>query len=66
MKFRFEVTNKKETIELEDLKKQYQDVYSEKTLTMQIIDGVQLDILKISKEVLTMVETIRECINRLN
>ena len=48
MSFRFEVTSKKETIELEELKKQYQDVYSEKTLTMQIIDGVQIDIIKIS------------------
>ena len=33
---------------------------------MQIIDGLQIDILKLLKEVFTMVETIRESINRLN
>ena len=66
MDFRFEVKFVTETIEIEDLKKQFLDSNSEKTSTMQIINGLQKEIVKISRKILGMVETLRESINRLN
>ncbi len=41
MSYRFEITSKKEVIEIEELKKQFENVYSEKTHTIQIIDGLE-------------------------